>query len=138
MATDGIFADHRMISYDASDLRRGVAVFNTTPNSYGGSFWQAGRAPAIDDAGNIFAVTGNGEFNGASDFSGSVLKLSGRDLSVLDWYTLPTTGQTCAIATRISVQLAQFSFPEPIKFSPQASPATCYWSIPLTWNMSER
>ena len=76
-----------MIGYDASDLRRRVAVFNTTPNTLGGSLWQAGRAPVIDDAGNIVAVTGNGEFNGISDFSDSVLKLSGRDLSVLDWYT---------------------------------------------------
>jgi uncharacterized protein (TIGR03437 family) len=76
-----------MISYDASDLRRRAAVFNTTPDTWGGSFWQAGRAPAIDDAGNILAVTGNGEFNGVSDFSDSILKLSGRDLSLLDWYT---------------------------------------------------
>jgi len=76
-----------MIGYDASDLRRRVAVFNTTPNTYGGSIWQGGRAPAIDDAGNIIAVTGNGEFNGVTDFSDSVLKLSGRDLSLVDWYT---------------------------------------------------
>ena len=76
-----------MLGYDASDIRRRVAVFNTTPNTFGGSFWQAGRGPIIDDAGNIFAVTGNGEFNGSSDFSDSVLKLSGHDLSLLDWYT---------------------------------------------------
>jgi uncharacterized protein (TIGR03437 family) len=76
-----------MIGYDALDLRRRVAVFNTTPNTWGGSIWQAGRAPAIDDGGNILVVTGNGEFNGVSDFSDSVLKLSGRNLSLLDWYT---------------------------------------------------
>ena len=76
-----------MISYDASDLRRQVAVFNTTPNTYGGSIWQAGRAPAIDNDGNIIASTGNGEYTGTSDFGDSVLKLSGRDLSLLDWYT---------------------------------------------------
>ena len=76
-----------MISYDASDLRRRIAVFNTTPNSYGGSFWQAGRAPAIDNDGDIIAATGNGEYTGTSDFGDSVLKLSGRDLSLLDWYT---------------------------------------------------
>jgi hypothetical protein len=76
-----------MISYDASDLRRQVAVFNTTPNTYGGSIWQAGRAPAIDNDGDIIAATGNGEYTGTSDFGDSVLKLSGRDLSLLDWYT---------------------------------------------------
>ena len=76
-----------MIGYDASDLRRRVAVFNATPNTIGGSFWQAGRAPVIDNAGDIIAVTGNGEFTGVSDFGDSVLKLSGRDLTLLDWYT---------------------------------------------------
>jgi uncharacterized protein (TIGR03437 family) len=76
-----------VISYDAADLRRRIAVFNTTPNTWGGSVWQAGRAPIVDDAENILVVTGNGEFNGVSDFSDSVLKLSGRDLSLLDWYT---------------------------------------------------
>ena len=76
-----------MIGYDASDLRRQVAVFNTTPNTLGGSFWQAGRAPAIDNDGDIIAATGNGDFSASSDFGDSVLKLSGRDLSLLDWYT---------------------------------------------------
>ena len=76
-----------MIGYDASNLGRRVAVFNTTPNTWGGSFWQAGRAPAIDSAGNILAATGNGDFTGERDFSDSVLKLSGRDLSLMDWFT---------------------------------------------------
>ena len=76
-----------MIGYSGSDLRRKVAVFNTTPNTLGGSFWQAGRAPAVDGAGNIIASTGNGDFTGTSDFGDSILKLSGRDLSLVDWYT---------------------------------------------------
>jgi uncharacterized protein (TIGR03437 family) len=76
-----------MFGYDASNLQRQVAVFNTTPNALGGSFWQSGRAPAIDSAGNIYAVTGNGDFTGESEFSDSVLKLSGRDFTLLDWYT---------------------------------------------------
>ncbi|HEX4593893.1 MAG TPA: hypothetical protein VH157_06445 [Bryobacteraceae bacterium] len=76
-----------MIGYDASDLRRRIAVFNSTPNALGGSFWQAGRAPVIDDTGDIIAVTGNGDFTGVSDFGDSVLKLSGSDLSLVDFYT---------------------------------------------------
>ena len=75
-----------MIAYDAADLHR-VAVFNSTPNTFGGSFWQAGRAPAVDGDGNVFAATGNGGFDGDSEFGDSVLKLSGKDLSLLDWYT---------------------------------------------------
>lgn len=79
-----------MIGYDAGDLQRRVAVFNTTPNGLGASIWQAGRAPAIDKAGNIFAVTGNsgnGDSPEAAAFGNSVLKLSGPDLALLDWYT---------------------------------------------------
>ena len=76
-----------MIGYNASDLRKQVAVLNTTPNTIGGSIWQAGRAPAVDSSGNIYVSTGNGEFDGKSEFSDSVLKLSGRHLSILDWYT---------------------------------------------------
>lgn len=76
-----------MIGYDSGDLRRIVAVFNATPNGGGGSFWHAGRAPAIDNAGNIFAVTANGSFDGKSEFGDSILKLSGHDLSVLDSFT---------------------------------------------------
>lgn len=75
-----------MIAYGAADLRR-VAVFNSTPNTYGGSFWQAGRAPALDKDGNLYAATGNGGFDGQSEFGDSVLKLSGKDLTLLDWYT---------------------------------------------------
>lgn len=78
-----------MIAYDAADLRHRVGVFNATPNGSGGSFWQAGRAPAIDGEGNIIAVTGNGDST-ASDFGDSIVKLSGKDLSVLDWYTPDT------------------------------------------------
>jgi uncharacterized protein (TIGR03437 family) len=76
-----------IIAYDAGDLRRRVAVFNATPNGRGGSFWHAGRAPAIDNDGNIVAVTANGDFDGKSAFGDSILKLSGRDLSVLDSFT---------------------------------------------------
>ena len=75
-----------LLAYDASDLTHQVAVFNTTPNGLGGAIWQSGRAPAIDSAGNVYVSSGNGDFDGMTNFSGSVIKLSGADLSVLDWY----------------------------------------------------
>ncbi|HLG97048.1 MAG TPA: IPT/TIG domain-containing protein [Bryobacteraceae bacterium] len=76
-----------IFAYDASDLRRQIAIFNATPDALGGSFWQGGRAPAVDASGNIIVVSGNGDFTGHRDFSDSVLKLSGGNLSLLDWYT---------------------------------------------------
>ena len=75
-----------LLAYDASNLRQ-LAAFNTTPNGIGGGIWQSGRAPAVDDSGNIFIVTGNGDFDGATNLGGCVIKLAGSDLSVLDWYT---------------------------------------------------
>ena len=76
-----------MIGYDAGNLQHRVAVFNTTPNTVGGSFWQGGRAPAIDQDGNVVAVTANGDSSAAPAFTNSILKLSGQDLTLLDWFT---------------------------------------------------
>jgi uncharacterized protein (TIGR03437 family) len=81
-----------VMAYNAANLQQQTGVFNSTPNGSGGGIWQAGRAPAIDAAGNLYFVTGNGDFDGAANFSGSVIKLSGSDLSLLDWYT-PATWQ---------------------------------------------
>ncbi len=78
------------IAYDASNLQHQVAVLNTSPNGFGASIWQAGRAPVVDEKGTIYVVTGNGDFDGTADFGESVLKLSGADLTLLDWYTPDT------------------------------------------------
>ncbi len=67
-----------LVSYDASNLQRQTRVFNTTPNGWGGSIWQGGRAPAIDDSGDIYLVTGNGAYDGLSSFGESLLRLSGK------------------------------------------------------------
>jgi uncharacterized protein (TIGR03437 family) len=81
-----------LIAYDAGDLQHQVAAFNTTPNGGAGGIWQAGRAPAVDQDGNVYVISGNGNFDGQTNFSGAVIKLAGADLSVLDWYT-PATWQ---------------------------------------------
>jgi hypothetical protein len=76
-----------VMSYDASNLQHAISVLNTTPEGWGSSIWQAGRAPAIDEVGNLYVATGNGDFDGSSNFGESVLRLSGKDLKPLDWYT---------------------------------------------------
>lgn len=78
-----------IIAYDAKDLHQ-VAVFNTTPNAYQGSFWMGGAAPAADEDGNIYAVSANGQFDANTnglDYADSVLKLSSPGLAVLDYFT---------------------------------------------------
>jgi len=76
-----------LIGYEATDLNHPVAALSTSPDGYGASIWQSGRAPAIDAGGNLYAATGNGDYDGSTNFGESVVKLSGKDLSILDWYT---------------------------------------------------
>jgi len=78
-----------LMSYDATTLAQ-VSVVSTTPDGFGASIWQAGRAPAFDANGNIYVATGNGDFDGSVNFGESVLKFSGADLTLLDWYTPDT------------------------------------------------
>jgi hypothetical protein len=74
-----------LLSYDAKSLQQ-TGVFNTSPAGKAASIWQFGQAPAVDAEGNIYFVTGNGSWNGSSDFSESFLKLDS-DLKMLDWFT---------------------------------------------------
>jgi hypothetical protein len=66
-----------MMSYDASDLTHQLGVYVTTPNGQGGSIWQSGRGPAVDDSGNVYVITGNGDYDGMTNFGQSFLKLTG-------------------------------------------------------------
>ena len=75
-----------LMAYDPSTLQF-KAVFNTSPNGRQSAIWQSGRAPAIDTTGDVYAVTGNGDWDGQVNFGESVLHFSGTDLSLKDWYT---------------------------------------------------
>lgn len=74
-----------LLAYDAATLKQ-TAVLNTSPKGGQASIWQSGQAPAVDADGNIYIVTGNGSWNGTTDFSESFMKLS-PSLEVLDWFT---------------------------------------------------
>ncbi len=74
-----------LMSFNASTLQL-KSVFNTSPNGRQSAVWQSGRAPAIDSNGDVYVVTGNGDFDGQVNFGESVLHLSGSDLSLKDWY----------------------------------------------------
>ena len=76
-----------LLTYDASDLRRQVAVYMSTPNGNAGSIWQSGRGPAADGQGNIYAMTGNGDYDGVRNFGESFVKLSAKGSAILDSYT---------------------------------------------------
>jgi len=80
-----------IMGYDASTLQQ-TTIFNVTPNGSDGGIWQAGAGLASDGVSNIYAMTGNGDFNadvaGGKDYGDSVLKLgTSNGLEVLDYFT---------------------------------------------------
>ena len=75
-----------IMAYSATDVQNQVAVFNTTPNGYQGGIWQSGAGLAADVSGNIYMMTGNGSYNGATDFANSFI-MAGPQLQVEDWFT---------------------------------------------------
>ena len=75
-----------ILGYDSSNLRSQVSVINLSPNGAGAAVWQSGRGPAIDQSGNLYITSGNGDFDGLTNFGESVIKLSS-SLKVLDYYT---------------------------------------------------
>lgn len=78
-----------VLAYDAATLAQ-KAVYNDTPNGEEGGIWMSGQGPSADDDGNVYLISGNGDFDGnmpgGKNFGLSFLKLS-PTLSVLDWFT---------------------------------------------------
>ena len=67
-----------VFAYDAPTLSQ-KAVFLATPDGANGGIWQSGAAPAIDAVGNMYMVTGDGDFDanvGGQNYGDSILKFS--------------------------------------------------------------
>jgi hypothetical protein len=78
-----------IMSYSASTLAQ-EAAFNTSADGFGNGVWMAGGGLAADSNGNIFFATGNGSWNGTTDYGDSIVKLgppSGGSFPVLDYFT---------------------------------------------------
>jgi hypothetical protein len=81
-----------VMSYSASTLAQ-EAVFNTELNTisgYDGGVWMSGDGVAADANGNLYLATGNGDYNGSTDFGDTILKLTGPangTFSAADWFT---------------------------------------------------
>src|SRR6202166_1362732 len=74
-----------IMGYNAATLAQ-VSVFNDTPGPGFGGIWMAGGAPAADSGNNLYVITGNGNFDGATLFGDSFLKLSTPGLGVLSFF----------------------------------------------------
>jgi hypothetical protein len=77
-----------VLGYNATNLTQQVAAFNVTPKGNQGAVWSGGMAPAVDANGNLYVITGNGTFDGVTnyDLSESMIKLNG-SLAVQDFAT---------------------------------------------------
>ena len=80
-----------VIGYNASPLVP-PTIFNDTPDGGRGGIWMSGGGPAADSQGNIYLLTGNGDFNanltGGRNYGDTFLKLgTSGGLSVSDWFT---------------------------------------------------
>jgi len=83
-----------IIACSTSPLRMSAAWTSTARGS-GGGIWQAGAGLVADGQGYIYAMTGNGSFDGVTDFGESFVKLrytpgsagSAGSLSLVDWWT---------------------------------------------------
>jgi hypothetical protein len=83
-----------VVGYSTANLTATPSVFNTTPNTAEslaycrGGIWMSGGAPAADASNNfLFLATGNGVWDGITDFGDSYLKLSTPALTALDYFT---------------------------------------------------
>jgi hypothetical protein len=75
-----------LFAYNASTLAQN-GVFISTPNGVGlGGIWTSGAGIAADSDGNIFAATGNGNYD-ATDEGDSIVKLNGSTLALTDYFT---------------------------------------------------
>lgn len=77
-----------LFAYNATTLQP-TGVFNATPDGFAGGIWQGGGGIAADATGNLYLMTGNGDFNantGGHDYGDSFIKLS-PTLSVEDYFT---------------------------------------------------
>jgi outer membrane protein assembly factor BamB len=79
-----------LIAYNAANLTQQVGAFSTTPNGPQGGIWM-GAGGLVGDANfNTYFGTGNGDFDGKTEFGDSILKLgppSNDSFPVADWFT---------------------------------------------------
>jgi len=78
-----------ILGYNAQDLQKQTAIFNTTPNGDKGGIWQSGGGLASDGK-SIYFMDGDGTFDahkGGADYGMSMMRMSGGDLNVQDYFT---------------------------------------------------
>jgi hypothetical protein len=78
-----------VIGYNTANLSLSPLTFNATPSGSQAGVWMSNQGPAADDTGNIYFSTGNGTFDGVSNFAESFLRLTltRGTLALTSWFT---------------------------------------------------
>lgn len=82
-----------VIAYSASTLQETGNLADITNADAGGQYflgapWMSGFGPAADAQGNVYFATGNGPFNGTTDFAMSIMKVPGNlNLAAASYFT---------------------------------------------------
>jgi outer membrane protein assembly factor BamB len=101
MAYGGVAEDHPeihgwLLAFDLESFKLTASFVTTQEGSAGGGgIWQAAQGPCGDGQGNIYFMTGNGSWNGETDFAESFVKLhytppsagAPAQLNIADWFT---------------------------------------------------
>jgi hypothetical protein len=75
-----------IVGFNKSNLHSAPLLFNATPNGEGAGIWMSGGAPSLDSSNNMYVITGNGSFDGITEFGDSFLKLN-PSLALQDWFS---------------------------------------------------
>jgi hypothetical protein len=78
-----------LMSYNAGTLAQ-EAAFVVSPNGERSGIWMSGGGLAADAEGNVYFSTGNGTWNGTTDYGDSILKLGppvNNSFPVVDYFT---------------------------------------------------
>lgn len=84
-----------LFAYSIATLAK-VATLNTTPNGYGGGIWHAGGGLVVDGNGDLYFLTGNGDWNGTTNFSQSLVRVNS-SLVIQDWFTPSNESDTSGV-----------------------------------------
>lgn len=83
-----------VFSYDTATLTQ-QAVLCLSPNGNGAGIWESSGGFAVDGSGNLYFATGNGDFDGTSNFSQTIVKVNS-SLVIQDWFTPANNATTSA------------------------------------------
>jgi hypothetical protein len=86
-----------LFSFDARTLAPKAALPLTQGSGTAASIWMSGAGPAADASGQVYAVTGDGNFDGTQNFGDSILRIDNATLTVKDLFTPPDNAALDAV-----------------------------------------